>query len=84
MLTFPWQESHCNESSQKVEEEKWYICHNVQTSLFYPKRKRKKKKTVPWIWHLINIPLILVLAFRPHVPVILGFGQIDEMLVNSV
>lgn len=53
---------------------------------FLPKKKEKKqkKKRVPWIWHLINTPLILVLAFRPHVPAILGFGHIDEMLVNSV
>lgn len=47
-------------------------------------KKKEKKKIVPWNWHLFNTPLILVLAFRPNVPVILGLDQRDERLINTV
>lgn len=56
-----------------MEGEKCYFSRNVQTTLFYP-----------WNWHLFNTPLILVLVFRPNVPVILGLDQRDERLINTV
>lgn len=81
MLTCAWQEPHCNESSQKAERETWYVCQDIQTDL--STQRERGEKTWPLSNQFLNTSLILVLAFRPNVPMALGFNQIGKMLINS-
>ena len=86
MLTFPWQKPHHNESSQRGEGDKRYICQDVYIErkwLIFPTQE-ERIKTIPWCKHLLNTLRISAPASRSSVRVALGFDHIDEMLINSV